>query len=114
AFQHFVRHGGSDRAGVVMQANALELQIFAVEGKAPGRVKRSGADAKRSLRFVKNFAVGNNFADGVMQFRIVEVPELRIADNKFLRDFAGWSAGLRPSVFQKFGTSRVGDQRSHS
>jgi hypothetical protein len=46
-FQHLVRHRRAERAGIVMNADALELGRNAVEQKSFGRSKTGRADAER-------------------------------------------------------------------
>ena len=71
------RHRRAERAAIVMQANALDLEILSVQPEAGVRLEMRVADAEGRRRFVQHRAGRNDFADGVVKLRIVKVPELR-------------------------------------
>ncbi len=68
AQEHFVRHGRADGAGIVMQADTLDLHIFPIEKKSLVRVEMKFANAKSVGDLIHNCrAVGCDFGDGVVE-----------------------------------------------
>src|SRR5205085_1487230 len=57
----------SERAVVVMQASAFELEWLAVQKKAPPRVERDSADTELCLQPVGQLSLQINFADSLVE-----------------------------------------------
>ena len=76
-------HGGSQRAQVVVVADALNLDGAAVQQKALGFVEGDGADADRRDVAVQRLLVGIlHQADYRVKIGVVDVPALRASDSE--------------------------------
>jgi len=78
--QHLVRHGGAEATGVVMNANALELDRPAVERKTFAGIEPGRADAEGRCGLVNHRFPGLQPAAEPIERRGFRRPQLRIFD----------------------------------
>ena len=80
-------------AAVLMQTNALDLEILSVEPETRGRFKFEIANAEWCDIVVKRGVASTDFCDSSVKHRMVQVPELRILDCDILLEIRGFTGG---------------------
>src|SRR5258705_4477965 len=79
---HTERHGGAERAAVVMHCNAFELEVAAVEPEARRRIEMVFAYAEGSRLVINGGIAGADLRDGALEGRMIDVPDLRRSDEQ--------------------------------
>ena len=80
ALPDFSRDHGSEHAGVVVQAHALDLAVDPVEGESRVGVEGQRADAHRHFGLVKGLLAGGEGHLQRVEIRVVDVPAVRRGD----------------------------------
>ena len=83
-FQHLVRHRRAEAAGLVMDADALELHRLAVEKETLVGIEPRRADAEGRGGFIQNGFAGFQPAAQRVKRRRIQRPQLRADDVDFL------------------------------
>ena len=100
ALPHGERHGCSDGSAIVVEADALELEVFSVQPEAGVRLELGAADAEGGGDFVEHSIPGGDAGNERVELRGFEAPERGILDADQLARFGFFFGNERQAGFR--------------
>lgn len=93
AFPNSQRNGDSYGTAILMEADALELEVFPIEPETGVGLELRGADADGGADFIKHRFTGHDSGDEGMELGAFEAPELGLGDFELLGEIAVLAGG---------------------